>query len=196
MMDNRRIFIANLAKGRLGEAGSNLLGAILVTQFQLAAMARASVPEDDRVDFGLSIDEFHNFTTDAFASILSESRKYRLGLTLSHQFTAQLSEQVRDAVFGNVGTIISFRVGEADARVLEREFGGCYFASQFTSLDNYEICVKPLVYGHPTEPFMGRTVPPLVRHFGRGDNIIRRSRERYGTPRAVVEDKIARWMHH
>lgn len=194
IMDHRRILIANLAKGRLGEDKANLLGALLVTQFQLAAMARASVPEEERVDFGLSIDEFHNFTTDAFASILTESRKYRLGLTLSHQYTAQLPEVVRDAVFGNVGTLIAFRVGEADARLLEREFGNSYAASQFTSLDNYEICVKTLVNGRPAEPFLGRTVPPLVRRYGRRKNIVRRSRERYGTARATVEDKLARWL--
>lgn len=193
LMNNRRIFIANLSKGQLGEEKSNLLGAMLVTQFQLAAMQRATVAEADRRDFFLYVDEFHNFATDSFASILSESRKYRLGLTLSHQYTAQLHDSVRDAVFGNVGNLVSFRVGDADAKLLEREFGG-YSAATLSSLGNFEICARLLDGGEQREAFLGRTVAPALARCGRRDKIIRRSRQRYATPRRVVEDKIGRWL--
>ncbi len=131
MMDNRRIFIANLSKGKLGADKANLLGSLLTTQFQLAAMARSDVPEKERQDFFLFIDEFQNFATDAFASILSEARKYRLCLTLSHQYIDQLPLEIRQAVFGNVGTLISFRVGNGDAEVLQKEFGNNFVGTQF-----------------------------------------------------------------
>jgi Type IV secretion-system coupling protein DNA-binding domain len=194
MMDDRRIFIANLSKGKLGPDKAGLIGAVLVTQFQLAAMARAGVPEDKREDFYLYIDELHNFSTDSFASLLSESRKYRLCLTLSHQYSAQLREEVRDAVFGNVGTVISFRVGEADGHVLQREFGENYPARHFTELGNFEVCVKLLADGQHNYPFTGKTFSPFAQRYGRRENIIRRSREKYATPRLLVEDRIDRWM--
>jgi hypothetical protein len=194
MMDDRRIFIANLSKGKLGEDKANLIGAILVTQFQLAAMARAGRPEREREDFYLYIDELHNFSTDSFAAILSEARKYRLCLTLSHQYTGQLREAVRDAVLGNVGTIIAFRVGEHDGEILEREFGRSYSARNFTELGNYEVCVKLLSDGEHGEPFLGITFPPDAKRYGRKEKIVQRSREKYATPRAVVEDKVDRWM--
>jgi hypothetical protein len=194
MMDNRRIFIANLSKGKLGPDKANLIGAVLVTQFQLAAMARAHVPEEERQDFYMYIDELHNFSTDSFASLLSESRKYRLCLTLSHQYSTQLREEVRDAVFGNVGTVIAFRVGEADASVLEQEFGDSYAASHFTELENFEVCVKLLSDGKHNYPFSGKTFPPMDLCCGRRENIKKRSREKYGTARKIVEGRIDRWM--
>ena len=194
IMDNRRIFIANLAKGKLGADKTNLLGAILVTQFQLAALARADIPEDDRADFFLAIDEFHNFTTDGFASILSEARKYRLSMLLAHQYVEQLSDSVRDAIFGNVGSLISFRVSETNAELLSREFGGTYPPSTFSSLGNYEICAKLLSDGQHGDPFLATTLPPTGRRYGRGMNLLQRSRERYAESRIVVEDKIRRWM--
>ncbi|GFO82750.1 MAG: hypothetical protein A49_23770 [Methyloceanibacter sp.] len=140
MMDDRRILIANLAKGRLGEDKANLLGAVLVTQFQLAAMSRADMPEDERVDFTLFVDEFHNFLTDSFASILSEARKYRLSLVLAGQYLSQVPDVIQESVFGNVGTMISFRVGEADAAVLAREFGLAGTARSFSDLANRAAC--------------------------------------------------------
>lgn len=194
MMDDRRILIANLSKGRLGEDKADLLGALLVTKFQLAAMARADVAEVDRLDFHLFIDEFHNFSTDSFAAILSEARKYRLCLTLSHQYLDQVRDEIRRAVFGNVGTLIAFRVGEADAAALDREFGGMDTARRFTELGNHQVLVKLLVDGECAEPFIGRTFPPDASRYGRRDNLIRRSREKYGMRRAVIEDKIKRWM--
>ena len=195
MMDNRRIFIANLAKGAIGEDKANLIGALLVAQFGQAAMARVGVPEERREDFHLAIDEFQNFTTDSFASILSEARKYRLSLTLSHQYIAQLPTTMSAAVFGNVGTLVSFRVGEQDAGALKREFGYTYPAEHFTGLNNHEICVKIIQDGQHREPFTGRTTPPEVKHTGRREKIVQRSRERYSTPRAVVEDKMKWWLN-
>jgi len=194
MMDHRRILIANLSKGRLGEDKANLLGALLVTQFQRAAMERADTPEHERVDFFLHLDEFHNFSTDSFASILAEARKYRLSLTLSHQYVDQLRDEVRDAVFGNVGSLIAFRVGETDATRLEREYGGGFTARQFADLGNHEICAKLLMDGTHREPFLGTTFPPISPKYQRRDTIIRRSRERYGTPRPLVEERIRRWL--
>jgi len=190
IMNRGRILIANLAKGALGEDKSNLLGSMLVSQFQLAAMRRSKLPEDQRLPFYLFVDEFQNFSSDNFASILSEARKFGLSLTLSHQYTSQLRPEIRDAVFGNVGTLISFRVGATDAEHLAHEMSGKYLADSFTSLGAHEIIVKMPGY----EPFSGKTYPPLGEPNGRADNIIKRSRERYATPRAVVEEKIERWI--
>ncbi|MDB5324507.1 MAG: hypothetical protein JWM57_76 [Phycisphaerales bacterium] len=193
MMDRRRIFIANLSKGRLGADTSNLLGALLVTQFQLASMGRANIPEAERVDFTLVADEFQNFATDDFAGMLSESRKYRLALILATQFEAQIARNIRDAVFGNVGTLISFRVGESDAAVLMREFGNDYTLEHFTDLANHEVAVRLLDHGMQRAPFQGKTNRPAGGGYGRGHAIHRRSREQHGLPRSVVEDKLRRW---
>jgi hypothetical protein len=192
-MNNGRIFIANLSKGRLGAGKSDLLGALLVSAFSHAAMARASLPDEARRDFHLYVDEFQNFGTDAFASILSEARKYRLSLTLAHQYTAQLDEVVRDAVFGNVGTLLAFRVGASDGEILHREFGRGYTPEHFTGLAQHEVCVKASTKGSHREPFTGRTLPPVPIRHGYGDVLIRRSRERYGSGRLGVEQKIRRW---
>jgi len=194
MMDRGRILIANLSKGKLGEDKANLLGAILVTQFQLAAMSRADIPEENRRDFYLYIDEFHNFSTDSFASILSEARKYRLCLTLAHQYVDQLRPEIRNAIFGNVGSMISFRIGESDASALERAYGDSYTGSEFTGLGNFEVLVKLLDWGADREPFRATTLPPSGKMYGSRQNIIERSRQRYATPRGVVEDKIRRWL--
>lgn len=194
VMDHRKIFIANLAKGLLGEDKSNLLGALLVTQFQNAAMSRAEIPEEERADFHLIVDEFQNFATDSVISILSESRKYRLCLTLAHQYLDQLPEGVAEAVLGNCGTFVAFRVGETDAAVLSREFGGHFDPSLYSTLDNHHVCVKLLASGRYGDAFLGKTLPPLDTHYGRGENVIRRSRQRYAAPRAAVEDRIHRWL--
>jgi len=194
IMDNRRIFIANLSKGRLGADTANLIGALLVNEFQLATLARADLPEKERRDFFLFVDEFHNFSTDTFASTLSEARKYRLCLTLSHQYTEQLDDEVRQAIIGNVGSIFAFRTGEHDSRILEREFGDGYPARRFTNLANHEVLVKLLENGAYREPFVGITLPPSGRFHGHRANLIERSRQRYSTKRSVVEHKIDRCM--
>jgi hypothetical protein len=194
MMDNQRLFIANLSKGRLGHDKANLLGSLLVTQFQLGAMARSNRPEDKRRDFYLFIDEFQNFSTDAFASILAEARKYRLCLTLSHQYIEQLSLPVRQAVFGNVGTLIAFRIGYADAEVMEKEFGNTFPAAALADLERYEAAVKLLEDGTNREPFRAKMLPPLENRIGHRDKLVALSRERFATPRAIIEDKLNRWM--
>jgi len=195
VMDHKKILIANLSKGRIGEDTSHLLGGLLVTKLQLAAMSRVDIPEEQRHDFFLYIDEFQNFATDSFTNILSEARKYRLSLTLGHQYIAQLDEEeVRPAVFGNVGTIITFRVGAEDAEFLEKEFTPEFLATDFVNLGKYNIYVKLMIDGLASRPFSAQTLPPwpLPEKIYRED-IIRYSRERYGTPLDVVEEKIAQW---
>jgi TraM recognition site of TraD and TraG len=190
MMDRRRIFVANLSKGRIGETHSSLLGSLLVTGFELAALSRADRPADERTDFYLYVDEFQNCATESFASILSEARKYRLSLTLAHQYLGQLDEKVREAVFGNVGTFLAFRVSEADASVLERQFGTMFTRAHFTGLGNYELCARLL----SREPFLGKSLPPLVTTRQRRKIILRHSRQRYCKRQRTVEEKIARWL--
>ena len=190
MMDRKRIFVANLSKGRIGEAHSSLLGSLLVTGFELAALSRADTPPNEREDFFLYADEFHHYATDSFASILSEARKYRLCLTLAHQYLGQLTEQISDAVFGNVGTFLSFRVSEADASMLERQFGGNFTRAHFTGLENYELCARLL----NQEPFLARSLPPLETPRRRRKIVLRHSRRKYCTRRKVAEDRIDRWL--
>ena len=194
VMDNQRLFIANLSKGRLGHDKANLLGSLLTTQFQLGAMARANRPEDERRDFYLFIDEFQNFSTDAFAAILAEARKYHLCLMLSHQYIDQLPLPIRQAVFGNVGTLIAFRIGNTDAEVMEKEFGNTFTASSLADLDRYEAVVKLLVNGTNREPFRAKMLPPLENRIGHKDKLIMRSRERFSTQRAKIDDKLKRWV--
>jgi hypothetical protein len=194
VMDTGRLFLANLSKGRLGHDKANLLGSLLTTQFQLAAMARVNQPESERRDFYLFIDEFQNFSTDAFASILAEARKYRLCLALSHQYIDQLSLPVRQAVFGNVGTLVSFRVGHADAAVLRDEFGHEFAEQQLVDLDRFELVVKLLEDGSNRTPFRAQSLAPLENRVGRREKLIARSRERFATPRNEVEEKLNRWL--
>jgi hypothetical protein len=190
MMDRRRIFIAYLSKGALGEAHSSLLGALLVTSFEVAAISRADRSPEHRTPFFLYVDEFHHCATDSFASILSEARKYGLSLTLAHQYLGQLGEELSKAVFGNVGSLISFRVGEADASVLERQFGSGYTHSHFTGLANFELCARLL----NREPFLGRSLPAFTTTRKRRKIIKRRSRQKYCTRRKIVEERIERWL--
>jgi len=202
-MDEGKILIANLSKGRIGEDNSKLLGALLITKLQLAAMSRVDIPEEERLDFYLYVDEFQNFATESFADILSEARKYRLSLTLANQYVAQLEEmtatgkstKVRDAVFGNVGTIITFRMGAEDAEFLENEFTPELAPENLVNLAKYNIYLKLMVEGVATRPFSAETLPPspLLEKSHR-EKIINVSRERYGLPRKIVEEKISRWI--
>ena len=194
MMNTGRIFIANLSKGKLGADKANLLGSLLTTQFQLGAMARVTQPESERRDFFLFLDEFHNFTTDAFTSILSEARKYRLCLALAHQYIEQVPLPVRSAVFGNVGSLISFRVGNADAEVLQREFGKSYALETFVGLDRFQVIARLSEDGQTREAVRAQTLPPIEHQVGRRENLIARSREKYAAKRADVEAKIERWL--
>jgi hypothetical protein len=192
-LDTGRVFLANLSKGRLGPEKANLLGSLLVTQFQLAAMARADVPEESRRDFFLLIDEFHNFTTDAFAVLLAEARKYRLNLVLAHQYLDQLALPVRQAVFGNVGTLVSFRVGHGDAEALAGEFGGAFAPAQFADLPRHHVLTRLLDDAQPCEPFQGVTLPPLEPRGGNQEKLKARSRERLANTQAEVMERLLAW---
>jgi len=165
VMDQGRVLIVNLSKGRLGEDNSTLLGALLVTSIQQAAMTRADVPEIERCDFSLYVDEFQNFTTGSFASVLSEARKYRLSLIVAHQYLSQLDDPTANAVFGNVGSIITFQVGSDDAERLAEQLGkhpGQITTENLTGLPKYTACVRLLVDGMPSKPFSMQTLPPPI----------------------------------
>jgi CxxC-x17-CxxC domain-containing protein len=202
-MDENKILIANISKGRIGEDNSRLLGALIITKLQLAAMGRVDLPEEKRKDFYLYVDEFQNFATASFINILSEARKYRLDLILANQYLGQLEEmtatggrstQVKDAVFGNVGTIILFRVGAEDAEFLEPEFIPEFEIADLVNLPKYNIYLKLMVDGVAERPFSAQTLPPLPKpENSNRDKIIKVSRERYGTPKKIVDDKIAKW---
>jgi hypothetical protein len=158
VMDEGKILLVNLAKGKIGEDTASLLGALLVSRIGLTALSRADVLESARRDFYLYLDEFPIFTTLSLATMLSELRKYRLNLILAHQFLGQLDEQVRDAILGNVGTIISFRLGLADAEILEKEFYPEFAAVDLVNLPNYNIYLKLMVDGAVTRGFSGETI--------------------------------------
>jgi hypothetical protein len=191
-MDERRIVIANLAKGRLGEAASNLIGSMLVTAVQLGALRRATLPENERVDFALFIDEFNNFKTDSFATILSESRKYALSLICATQYLDQIPPAVRAAVFGNIGTMVSFAVGHADAQDLAGEFDP-YGVETLTGLRKGEVCVRTVADSDSGQPFLGNTFADVGWRYPNRANVIVQGRRRWGRRREVVEAKIARW---
>lgn len=196
IMDEGKILLLNLSKGRMGEDTSALLGAMMITQIQLAAMGRVNTPEEERKDFYLYVDEFQNFATESFATILSEARKYHLNLVIAHQYIEQLNEDVAAAVFGNVGTIVCFRVGAADAEVLVKEFTPVFTEEDMVNLGKYEIYLRLLIDGVASEPFSARGLPPLDRALqktGNAEKIIRVSRERYARSRSSVEEKIVRW---
>jgi len=199
VMDQRKILIMDLSKGKVGEDNSALLGAMIVTKLQLAAMSRTDIQEVERKDFYLYVDEFQNFATESFATILSEARKYRLNLIVGHQYISQLeqdkSTKVRDAIFGNVGTIVLFRIGAADAEYLETEFEPIFTPSDMVNLPKYNILLKLMINGVASEPFSAVTLAPDPEYFnGNGDKVIKVSRERYTNKVAEVEERISRWM--
>lgn len=199
IMNSGKIFLVNVSKGRIGEDNSALLGAMIITKIQLAAMERVRIPEDERTDFYLYVDEFQNFATDSFAGILSEARKYRLNLTIAHQYIGQLetdvSTKVRDAVFGNVGTMVVYRTGAGDAEFLEKEFEPEFMIQDLVNLPNHDVYLKLMVNGVTSRPFSARTLPPfqvksspeIIR------TIIDETRQRYARPRGVIEEEINRW---
>jgi hypothetical protein len=199
VMDNRKILLLNLSKGSVGEDNSALLGAMLITKLQLAALSRVDVLEEERKDFYLYVDEFQNFATDSFATILSEARKYRLNLIIGHQYIGQLVQErntkVRDAVFGNVGTIVAFRIGAADAEFMEKEFMPQFTENDLVNLPKHNIMLKLMINGVASDPFTAETLPPSLNDpTGNAEKIIRVSRERYANPIADVETKILKWM--
>lgn len=194
IMDNKKIFIANLSKGRIGEDNTALIGTMLITKLQIAAMSRVDIPEENRADFFLYIDEFQTFATPSFAGILSEARKYRLALILAHQYITQMDEIVRDAAFGNAGTLVSFRVGAADAEFMENEFTPSFLPEDLVNLGKYNIAIKLMIDGIASNAFSAITLPPFSKpEESHADKVIRVSRERFGKARAVIEEKITRW---
>lgn len=191
VMDNKKILLVNLSKGRTGELNSRLLGMMFVMKFQAAAMSRANIPENDRVDFALYVDEFQNFSTDSFATIMSEARKYHLNLIVANQFTTQLTEEIRDAVFGNMGTIISFRIGQNDVESLSRYFQPLFDGDDLLRVPNYNTIVRTLIGGVPTQPFSMATIPPLGEPNSElGQALKQLSAAKFGRPRQVVEKEV------
>ena len=196
VIDRGQVFIANLSKGAMGEDNSRLIGSFLVAQFQLAALSRADIREDERRPFYLYIDEFQNFTNVAsLASILSEARKYRLALTLAHQYTAQLGEALRSAVFGNVGTILCMRIGFEDARLLSEQLDPLAPHS-LTELDPHRAWVRRLSGGTMLEPTFAELCRPATPRWGRAVKVLGESRRKFATPREIVERNIATWLAH
>lgn len=199
IMNDGKILLVNVSKGRIGEDNSQLLGAMLITKIQLAAIERVRIPEEDRQDFYMYVDEFQNFATDSFASILSEARKYRLNLIIAHQYIGQLvtdvSTKVRDAVFGNVGTKLSFRVGAPDAEFLATEYAPEFIEQDLVNLPNHTIYLRLMVDGVTSRPFSASTLAPLKFETDPGvkEKIITLSRQRYGVPRQQVEERIVQW---
>jgi len=191
IMDNKKILLVNLSKGRTGELNSKLLGMIFVMKFQAAAMSRSNIPEDQRKDFCLYVDEFQNFSTDSFATIMSEARKYRLNLIVANQFTTQLSDEIRDAVFGNMGTIVSFRVGQNDVEALSRYFQPLFDGDDLLRIPSYNAVVRTLVGGVPTQPFSMAGLPPLGNPNPQLATALKQlSAAKFGRPKAGVEAEI------
>lgn len=191
IMDNKKILLVNLSKGKMGELNSKLLGIIFVMKFQAAAMGRADTPENERVDFSLYVDEFQNFATESFESILSEARKYRLNLILGNQFITQLTDKIREAIIGNVGTIISGRIGVTDAELLEKAFRPTFDEDDLTKLPNYHAITTVQINGVPSAPFSMSFVPPMGQSNAQlSDALKRLSAAKYGKPRSVVEKEI------
>ncbi len=197
VMDERKILIVNLSKGRMGEGNANLVGSMLITKIYLAAMSRADVGAEvvrGLPPFYLYVDEFQSFANESFADILSEARKYKLSLTIAHQYIEQMSEEVRAAVFGNVGTMCSFRVGAYDAEVLEKEFAPAFTAEDMVNLGFAQIYLKLMIKGVGSPPFSAKTLdrPPFPSRIYT-DEVIAASRQQFGRPRALVEEEIKKW---
>lgn len=191
IMDNKKILIVNLSKGKTGELNSKLLGMIFVMKFQAAAMSRADVPRDQRPDFCLYVDEFQNYSTDSFADIMSEARKFGLNLIVANQFTTQLTEEVRDAVFGNIGTVIALRVGVADAEFLAKQFAPSFDVDDLQRIPNGNAAVRTMIHGVPTQPFSMAGLPPInTDNTELSDALKQLSAAKYGRPRAVVDKEI------
>lgn len=191
IMNNKKILLVNLSKGKMGDLNSRLLGIIFVMKFQAAAMARANMPEEQREDFTLYVDEFQNFATDSFETILSEARKYRLSLVLGNQFMTQLKEELREAIIGNVGTTVTGRIGITDAEIMVKRYTPVFDAEDLTKLPNYESVCVAQIQGVPSAPFSMSWVPPMGHANQQlSDALKRLSAAKYGRPRAKVEQEI------
>ena len=192
IMDNQKILIVNLSKGKLGETSAYLMGMLLITKILLAAFSRIDILEEQRKDFYLYVDEFQNFAFKGVASILSEARKYRLSMVLAHQYIKQLPEEISAAVFGNVGTIISFRVGVEDAEILERQFTPVFNKTDLVNIPNYNAYLKLLINGIVADAFNIKTLPPEKPDREKIYKLIEFSMLKYGKPKEEIEAEIAK----
>jgi hypothetical protein len=194
VMDSRKIVLINLSKGRIGESNANLLGSMLITKIYLSALSRADSNKaalESLPNFYLYVDEFQSFANESFADILSEARKYKLNLTIAHQYIEQMSDEVRAAVFGNVGTMVTFRIGSTDAEVLEKEFAPTFTAEDIVNLGVFQVYLRLMIDGIGSHPFSATTLPPLKRpEENLIDEIIKKSRQKYTRPRQEVEEVI------
>lgn len=195
-MDEKKILLVNLSKGKIGEDNASMIGSFLVSKFQIDAMSRADVAKEEREDFYLFIDEFQNFATDSFESILSEARKYRLSLIVANQYTSQIQENVRDAIFGNVGTIISFGLGYDDATMMALQYKELISPNDLLSIPKYKAYIKLMVDGLILDPFTMTTLPlpdaPDAAELR--EKIRKQSRQRYATERDKLESLLKAWM--
>lgn len=191
IMDEKKILLVNLSKGRLGDINSSMLGLIFVGKILMAALSRVELPEEKRNDFYLYIDEFQNVTTDSIAVILSEARKYKLNLTIAHQFIGQLEEIIKKAVFGNVGSMAAFRVGSEDAEFLAKQFEPVFGPSDLLNIGNYNAYLKLLISGQAARPFNIKTLPFAKGDARTGADAAKFAVARYGRLRAEVEKEIA-----
>jgi len=191
IMSEGKIFLANLSKGLTGEVNSSLLGLILVSKIQMAAMATAKVPIEQRKDFYLYIDEFQSFATNSIATILSEARKYKLNLILAHQYIPQLTPEIRDAVFGNVGTMGAYKIGADDAEFLEKQFEPEFSRFDLVNLDNYTLIVKMMINNKISSPFLLKPFKPKEGNEAIVEPIKKISKLKYGRPRQIVEAEIS-----
>jgi hypothetical protein len=196
VMDEGKILLVNLAKGKVGEENSNFLGLILVPRILISAMSRQELPEEKRRDFYLYVDEFQNFATPDFAQILSEARKYRLNLIVANQFIGQMEEEVKNAVFGNVGTVVAFRVGVTDANYLQHEFQPTFNESDLINIDKFNAYIKTNVHNEPVKPFSMDLTKDMTsvnasRQQKVAEAIIQLSRLKYGRSRELIEAEIS-----
>ncbi|MFA6497287.1 MAG: type IV secretion system DNA-binding domain-containing protein [Patescibacteria group bacterium] len=198
IMDDKKILLINLSKGQIGEDAMRILGGMIITKIYMSAMERVNIRnENDRQDFYLYVDEFQNFATESFADILSEARKYRLNLIIAHQYIAQLdsltSTAVRDAVFGNVGSLITFRIGAKDAEFMESEFMPRFTPEDLINLPKYGIYLKLMIDGVTSQPFSALTLPPIAQRTGSEEKVVQQSRERFGGNRKMIEERVMTW---
>jgi hypothetical protein len=197
IMDEKKIFIVNLSKGLVGEGNANLLGSMLVTKIYLAAMSRADAsPQElkNLPNFYLYVDEFQSFANKSFADILSEARKYKLSLNITHQYVEQMAEEVRAAVFGNVGTMVAFRVGSFDAELLEKEFAPIFTMEDIVNLGRYQIYLKLMIDGVASQPFSATTLPPIPQQeVSFREEVLQMSRKNFTKPKEEVEKIINEW---
>ncbi|BCX13589.1 MAG: hypothetical protein KatS3mg085_121 [Candidatus Dojkabacteria bacterium] len=194
-MNSGKIVLVNLSQGKIGEENSSLLGAMIITRLYSNAMQRAKIPESERRDFYLYVDEFQNFATDTFIKILSEARKYGLNLIVAHQYIDQLSEGIQDAIFGNVGTLVNFVVGPKDAERLAKEYSPYLTQEDIVNLERFRFASKMTIDGSQSKPFTGISLAPRYVYYNLSEQIVNRSRAKYSKPRDVVVQKLNKWVN-